>query len=100
MHFVYILKSLKDGRYYIGSTHDVGLRLQQHNAGRQAATRYRRPFELVYVESHSEAAAAHKRELYIKSQKSRHFIEDLIHRPGAERPEEDRPLLAKVSDIE
>ncbi|MBZ5538079.1 MAG: GIY-YIG nuclease family protein [Acidobacteriia bacterium] len=86
MHFVYILESLKDGYYYIGSTHDVAHRLEQHNAGRQAATRYRRPFELVYVESYSDPAAARRREHFIKKQKSRLFIEALIHCPRADRP--------------
>ncbi len=86
MHFVYILESLNDGRYYIGSTHDVGHRLQQHNAGNQAATRYRRPFELVYVESYSDPAVARRREHFIKKQKSRRFIDDLIHHSGANRP--------------
>ncbi|MEK7567254.1 MAG: GIY-YIG nuclease family protein [Patescibacteria group bacterium] len=30
MPYVYILKSLRDGRYYIGSTIDLDLRLQHH----------------------------------------------------------------------
>ncbi|NWG13301.1 MAG: GIY-YIG nuclease family protein, partial [Acidobacteria bacterium] len=33
-HYVYILQSLADGRYYIGQTSDLQNRLQRHNAGR------------------------------------------------------------------
>ncbi|MEI6479299.1 MAG: GIY-YIG nuclease family protein [bacterium] len=33
MWFVYILKSLKDGRYYIGSTSDIEKRVERHNHG-------------------------------------------------------------------
>jgi putative endonuclease len=39
-YYVYILKSLKDGRYYIGSTSDVMARLKFHNSGLQRSTRY------------------------------------------------------------
>ncbi len=38
-YFVYILKSLKDGKYYIGSTADVVARLNFHNAGLQRSTK-------------------------------------------------------------
>jgi|GEM_PF-6508817 len=34
-HFVYILQSLKDFRYYIGETADVESRLSFHNTGLQ-----------------------------------------------------------------
>ena len=42
--FVYILRSQKDGRRYIGSTNNVGRRLSQHNSGKVQSTKYRRPF--------------------------------------------------------
>ncbi|MBK8495377.1 MAG: GIY-YIG nuclease family protein [Chitinophagaceae bacterium] len=37
--FVYILQSLKDGKYYIGETHDVEARLLFHNSGKQRSTK-------------------------------------------------------------
>jgi putative endonuclease len=82
MYFVYILRSLKTRHYYIGSTSDVERRLQQHNAGEQAATRYQGPFEVVYVESHPDQASARRRERFIKRQKSHMFIEALIRQSG------------------
>jgi predicted GIY-YIG superfamily endonuclease len=33
-HWVYILKSKKDGGYYIGHTQDLTERLERHNQGR------------------------------------------------------------------
>ena len=44
---VYLLKSLKDGKQYIGSTITLNKRLQQHNAGTVTSTKYRRPLMLV-----------------------------------------------------
>lgn len=78
MCIVYILKSLKDGRYYVGSTIDLERRLRQHNAGQQAATRYRRPLQLIYAEKCPDEAAARRREYEIKKQKSRRYLETLI----------------------
>jgi len=50
MYYVYILKSLKDGRFYIGSTSNTETRLAFHNAGLQRSTKNRIPFVLKYVE--------------------------------------------------
>ncbi|MDD5544901.1 MAG: GIY-YIG nuclease family protein [Acidobacteriia bacterium] len=78
VYFVCVLRSFKDGKYYIGSTGDVMRRLGEHNAGQQAATRYRRPFQLVYTESYVEPKRARRRERYLKAQKSRKLIDWLI----------------------
>ncbi|HQP16062.1 MAG TPA: GIY-YIG nuclease family protein, partial [Bacteroidales bacterium] len=67
MYYVYILKSLKDGRFYIGSTADVEKRLLYHNSGRQRSTKNRIPFVLVYSESFEDKAIALAREKQIKS---------------------------------
>ena len=50
-YYVYILKSLKDGKYYIGSTSDVVARLNFHNAGLQRSTKSRIPFVLIFQET-------------------------------------------------
>lgn len=47
MYFVYILKSLKDGNFYIGRTNDLERRLGEHNRGRVRSTKSRRPFILI-----------------------------------------------------
>ncbi|HVN57832.1 MAG TPA: GIY-YIG nuclease family protein [Bacteroidales bacterium] len=68
-YFVYILKSMKDGRYYIGSTSNVESRLAYHNSGRQRSTKSRTPFVLVKSEEYPDRQAAERREREIKSYK-------------------------------
>ena len=71
-------KVRKTEAFYIGCARNVEKRLWQHNAGQVKATRYIRPFKIVYSEVHKGATEARKREYYIKSQKSRKFIGQLI----------------------
>jgi len=73
-YLVYILKSLKDGRLYIGQTNNVNERIQRHNDGRVNATRNRRPLELIHKEIYNSRTDAMKREKYLKSLKSSKYI--------------------------
>ena len=66
MYYVYILKSLKDGSYYVGSTRDIEERLQRHNQGRSKYTKNKRPWELIFSEAHPDMPSAIKREQEIK----------------------------------
>lgn len=47
--FVYILKSLKDNKQYIGSTINPKNRMKEHNDGFVTSTKNRRPFVLKYI---------------------------------------------------
>jgi len=78
MYFVYILKSLKNGRYYIGSTRDLKKREKEHNWGKIKSTKRLKPLEIVYFEEFPTNSEARKRELEIKKRKSRIYIETLI----------------------
>jgi putative endonuclease len=77
-YFVYILQSIKDKTYYVGSTQDLDSRLERHNQGRVAYTKPKRPWKLIYSEEHPDRTSAAKREYEIKKHKSREFIETLI----------------------
>ena len=77
-HFVYILQSLKDGKYYIGETNDVEQRLLFHNNGFQRSTKNRRPFKLVLFEEFQNRIEALKREKQIKSWKGGNAFKLLI----------------------
>ena len=77
-HYVYILQSLKDGRYYIGETKNVGERLNFHNAGKQRSTRKRIPFRLVLFEEYADRNEAIKREKQLKSWKGGEAFQNLI----------------------
>lgn len=65
--YVYILKSRKDKKLYVGYTTNLRNRLKKHELGRVAATRNRRPLKLVYYESWNSREIARKREKYLKS---------------------------------
>ena len=77
-YYVYILRSLKDGKYYIGSTADVDARLKFHNEGRQRSTKHRTPFELIHTEQYSSKSEALAREKKIKSYKGGEAFKQLI----------------------
>ena len=58
MWFVYILKSLKDGDLYVGSTNNLRRRLADHNSGEVDSTRHRAPFTMkAYIAVRDEAKA-------------------------------------------
>jgi len=66
MFFMYIIKSLKDGKLYFGSTSDLKKRLKEHNSGLNQSTKSRRPFKLVYYEAYVSKEDAKQREQNLK----------------------------------
>ena len=79
MWYTYIIQSLKNNRYYIGSSSNVERRLKEHNLGKSKYTKATRPFKLVYTEEYETNILARQRELYLKRLKSRVYIEKLIN---------------------
>ena len=79
---MYILKSQRDGSYYIGQTSDLTKRLIAHNKGYSKYTKNKGPFEVVFKETLGTRSEAIKRESFLKSQKSRDFLNKLINIPG------------------
>ncbi|MEM8890302.1 MAG: GIY-YIG nuclease family protein, partial [Bacteroidota bacterium] len=75
--FIYILYSEGSDRYYVGYTHDVEARLNDHNSGDRSnqSTKYtfkHRPWKLkAAFKVASERGEVLKVERYIKRQKSR-----------------------------
>jgi putative endonuclease len=67
MFYVYLLKSLRNGRFYIGQTQNVEARLARHNNGRNSATEPSRPWMLVKVEEYLTRKEARWREHTLKS---------------------------------
>ena len=77
-HFVYILKSIRDNKYYIGESSDVTARLLFHNSGKQRSTKNRTPFIIILVEQFENREMALKREKQIKSWKGGNAFKILI----------------------
>jgi putative endonuclease len=69
MHFAYILKSEKTGRYYYGSTSDLEQRLKNHNSGKVKSTKSGRPWVIHYYETFESKEEALKRELFLNQLK-------------------------------
>jgi putative endonuclease len=78
MFTMYILQSIKSGRYYIGHTDELPRRLTEHNSGMTKYTQRDRPWKLMYIENYATRSAAMRRELEIKAKKSRKYIERVI----------------------
>ena len=50
MFSVYVLRSSKTGRRYVGSCADLSDRLRRHNAGESQATKHGLPWTLIHEE--------------------------------------------------
>lgn len=78
MYHTYLLKSIKNGRYYTGSTRNLEKRLAEHNAGKSPYDRLNQPFVLLYSESFETRTEAVRRERYLKTGKGREELELLV----------------------
>lgn len=79
-YFVYILKSLKDGKHYIGFTTNIEKRLKEHNSGKTKSNKHRIPFDLIYTEKCQTIKDAKAREKQIKSYKGGTAFKELVLR--------------------
>jgi putative endonuclease len=78
MPYCYILYSEKLNKYYVGACIDMERRFYEHNIGHSKFTSTGLPWKIVHKEFYETIAEAKKRELYIKKQKSRKYIELLF----------------------
>jgi putative endonuclease len=78
MYFVYILRSIKLCRYYIGHAHDINIRLARHNKGLVRSTKFGAPWEIVHIETFKTKQEAYRRELQIKSYKGGDAFKKLV----------------------
>ena len=66
-YFVYVLRSIKDQKLYVGCTSDITKRFLRHQTGQVTATKNRRPLELIHTEKIEDKATAFNRERFLKS---------------------------------
>ncbi len=78
MYTVYILKSEKTGKHYVGYTSDIEKRLRYHNGGKNISTKNGIPWRIIYIESFGDRAEAWKREHQIKSYRGGEAFRKLV----------------------
>jgi putative endonuclease len=78
MFFVYILRSLVNGKLYIGYTSDIEARLNRHNNSQETYTKNGIPWELIYKEDYTTKGEAIKREKHLKNMKNPKYILEKI----------------------
>ena len=87
MHYVYVLRSLRDGGFYIGYSTDLRRRTAEHVTAASFATSFRGPWKLIYYEAYLERDDGLGRERYLKSGSGRRFLKAQV-----------RHYLAKTAD--
>lgn len=77
-YYVYVLKSKKDGKLYIGKTIDLDKRVKKHNNGEVLATKGRRPLILVFYEAFKNKTDAGRDELFFKTGYGREVLKEKL----------------------
>ena len=76
MYSIYVLKSLKNSKRYIGFTSKYPrVRLSEHNCGCNKWARENKPFILIYQEEFKTKTEAIKREKFLKSGQGRKWLD-------------------------
>jgi len=77
-YYVYVLKSLKDNKFYIGYTANLKKRLIEHRQGMVASTKSRTPFQLIFYEAYKNKYDAIRREKYLKTSKGKNTLRQML----------------------
>lgn len=74
MYYVYVIKSKRDEKLYVGFTKNLLKRLKEHNQGNVISTKNRIPFELIYYEASNMLQDAVSREKALKTGFGRAYL--------------------------
>jgi len=69
--YVYVLRSIKYERNYVGFTKDINKRLKQHNSGYTKSTKPYKPWKILFFETYNAKIEAINREKFLKTGKGR-----------------------------
>lgn len=78
MHFVYVLKSERNHRFYIGCTSNLQRRIDEHNNGKVRSTKAFVPWTIIFIEKYTSKTEAFKREKQLKSYKGGKAFKELL----------------------
>lgn len=78
MYYVYILRSIKDSKFYVGFTSYLQRRMKEHNQKLSPSTRSRTPLELIFYEAHRNRKDAMAREKFLKTGWGRNYVQKIL----------------------
>ncbi len=64
--YVYVLKSIRSNKFYIGYTENLKRRVKEHNDGKNLSTKPFKPYKLIFYEAFLNRLDAKNREAYLK----------------------------------
>ena len=79
--FVYVIRSIESGHYYIGQTRNAVDRLRRHNAGAESSTARYAPWEMVWHAEKPTRSEAVQLESKLKNL-SRTRLESFLSKQG------------------
>ncbi|MGB8658541.1 MAG: GIY-YIG nuclease family protein [Candidatus Zixiibacteriota bacterium] len=77
-YYVYVLKSQKDKKFYIGYTHNLRQRFKEHQEGIVTSTKPRAPLDLIFCEAYRNRYDAMRREKYFKTSKGKTTLKQML----------------------
>lgn len=72
--YVYVLENLIKNKRYVGYTHNLKNRIEEHNRGKVLSTKSLLPMKLIYFEGCTNSMDAKRREKYLKTSQGRKFL--------------------------
>jgi len=78
MAYAYILESLRDGRYYIGSTTNLNARLKHHHGKSTPSTSRFGGVKLIFSQKYSTIKEARVVEMKLKKLKRKGYLKKII----------------------
>ena len=79
MYTVYVLRSERDQKRYIGTTNNIEERLLEHKSGLVKSTKNRRPLKLIYTEEYEDKTESLRREKFFKSGQGREYLKNELN---------------------
>jgi len=80
MYYMYVMRSMKDHKYYTGCTSDLRNRFNLHVCEKVRSTKGRGPFQLIYYEACINRGDAYAREKYLKTGMGKRYLKNRLKR--------------------
>lgn len=76
--YTYVIRSLKDKKWYTGITNDLWKRFNEHNENKVSSTKGRGPFRLIYYEACLNINDAAAREIFLKTGMGKRYLKNRL----------------------